>query len=288
MQQPKQLCPKLRPHEADTGDIAARPVEAGDEAEFDRVAAAYEDDRDRRSRRLGCNCRGGVVRGDHCHLTAYQIGCEVGQSIVLVLRPAILDRHVPALDVAGLAQALAECGHKVCSVSRRRAAEEPDHRHRWLLRTRRARPRERCTAERGYELPSSDVDCHLTRLQRDHARCYMGQDSTPQFEICDRLHGGPTAKRLAIFPQCKCPFMALSGGNQGGEFTSAFEGVAEVHGPTASAAFEAYDPQVTCAARDRCTAKWGAPVSPVRGTVHVQERCMENGAVCVERVHETA
>ena len=33
--------------------------------------------------------------------------------------------------------------------------------------------------------------------------------------------------------------MALSGENHGGEFTSAFGGVAEVHGRTASAAFDA-------------------------------------------------
>ena len=70
------------------------------------------------------------MRSDHCHLTAYQIGCEVGQSIVLVLRPAILDRHVLALDVAGFTDALPECGHKKCSLSRRQAAEESDYRHR--------------------------------------------------------------------------------------------------------------------------------------------------------------
>jgi hypothetical protein len=37
------------------------------------------------------------MRSDHRHLTAYQVSCEVGQSIVLVLRPAILDRHILAL-----------------------------------------------------------------------------------------------------------------------------------------------------------------------------------------------
>src|SRR5262249_36282271 len=58
----------------------------------------------------------GVMRSDHRHLTAYQIGCEVWQSIVLVQRPAILDRHVLALDIAGLVNALAKCGHKPCSV----------------------------------------------------------------------------------------------------------------------------------------------------------------------------
>ena len=102
MQEPKPLCPKLHHHEADTGDVATWPVEAGDEAVADRIAAGCEDDRDRRGCGLGRNCRRGVGRSDHCHLTAYQIGCEVGQSIVLVLRPAILDRHILAFDVPGL------------------------------------------------------------------------------------------------------------------------------------------------------------------------------------------
>jgi hypothetical protein len=41
------------------------------------------------------------------------------------------------------------------------------------------------------------------------------------------------------------PVLALSGGSQGGKFTSAFGEVAEVHGPTASAAFDANDPKET-------------------------------------------
>ena len=39
MQQPKLLCPKLRHNEGDAGDVAARPVETGDEAKLNRVAA---------------------------------------------------------------------------------------------------------------------------------------------------------------------------------------------------------------------------------------------------------
>src|SRR5947209_2017287 len=140
MQQSKFLCPKLSDDKRDTGDIAARPVETGDEAELNRVAAAYEDDRDRRSRRLGYDCRGKVMRSDHRHLTAYQIGCEVGQSVVLVLRPAILDRHILALDVAGFTNALPECGQIACTISKRRPAEETDHRHRRPLPPRRNRP----------------------------------------------------------------------------------------------------------------------------------------------------
>src|SRR5262249_30732530 len=94
------------------------------------------------------------MRSDHRHLATYQIGCEVGQSVGLVLRPAILDRHVLALDIAGSAKALAECGQIGCTIDRRRAAEKSDYRHRWLLRARRERPRNRSAAEHCDELAS--------------------------------------------------------------------------------------------------------------------------------------
>ena len=73
-------------------------------------SAAYrEDDRNRRGRRLCRQCRRSAAgRDNHGHLAANQIGRQCRQSIVLALRPAIFDRHVPALDVAGFAQALAE------------------------------------------------------------------------------------------------------------------------------------------------------------------------------------
>ena len=92
------------------------------------------------------------MRSDHRHLTAYQIGCEVGQSVGLVLRPAILDRHILALDVAGFTKALAECGQISCTIDRRRAAKESYHRHHRLLRPRRERPRHGRTAQQRYEL----------------------------------------------------------------------------------------------------------------------------------------
>src|SRR5262249_6145076 len=88
------------------------------------------------------------MRSDHRHLTTYQIGCEVGQSVGLVLRPAILDRHILALDIAGFTKALAECGQIGCTIDRRRAAKESYHRHRALLCARRERPRRRDADER--------------------------------------------------------------------------------------------------------------------------------------------
>jgi hypothetical protein len=71
--------------------------------------------------------------------------------------------------------------------------------------------------------------------------------------------------------------MALSGGSQGGEFTSAFGGVAEVHGRTASAASEAYDPQRSSALKFCCGAQRDTPLPDV-------VRCDPR----IERAHETA
>jgi hypothetical protein len=78
---------------------------------------------------------------------AYQLSCQGGQSIILILRPAILDRHILAFDVPAFADALPKCGHKTCSVGGGRAAEEPDYRRR-MLRARRKRPRGRRAAEK--------------------------------------------------------------------------------------------------------------------------------------------
>ena len=160
MQQPKLLCPKLSNDKRDTGDIAARPVEAGDEAELNRVAAACEDDRDRRSRRLGYNCRGGVTQrspspdGVPDRLRVRAVG-RIG--------PAPSDTRSPHSGPrrSRLHEGLGGMRSKSVHDRRRRAAEEPDHRHRRLLRARRERPRGRRAAEQRDELAASDESCHL-------------------------------------------------------------------------------------------------------------------------------
>src|SRR5262245_28995275 len=65
----------------------------------------------------------------------------------MTLRPAIFNRHVLALDVAGVAKPLSERAHEWCVGVRRSAVEEPDHRHRRLLRARHSRPRRRRAAD---------------------------------------------------------------------------------------------------------------------------------------------
>src|SRR5215510_343221 len=97
------------------------------------------------------------MRSDHRHLTAYQIGCEVGQYVVLVLRPAIFDHNILALDVAGFTKALPECGQIACTIRKRRAAEESDRRHRRLLRARRERPRGRAADQRDELAPPHSI-----------------------------------------------------------------------------------------------------------------------------------
>ena len=90
--------------------VAARPGEAGDKTEPDRVFSDDENDGDRRGRSLGREGRSGTAgRSDHGDLTANQVGRQRRQSIQLIVGPAILDRDVLALDEAGLLQALAEC-----------------------------------------------------------------------------------------------------------------------------------------------------------------------------------
>jgi hypothetical protein len=59
-----------------------------------------------------------------------------------------------AFDVAVLIQAAAECGYQMRALIGRSRAEEPDHRHRRLLRAGGERPRRCCAAKERDELAS--------------------------------------------------------------------------------------------------------------------------------------
>src|SRR5262249_34602844 len=71
------------------------------------------------------------------------------QPIVLPLRPAILDEDVLILDVAELLETSAERGNAIVQLRR---VQKPDYGHRWLLRSRRERPRCCRAAEQRDEL----------------------------------------------------------------------------------------------------------------------------------------
>ena len=91
-------------------------------------------------------------RGDHGDLAANQFRRQRRQAFDLVLGPAIFDRDVLSLDIACVLEALAECAQMFGVALRRLAVEEPNHRHRRLLRARRERPRHHSAAEQRDEL----------------------------------------------------------------------------------------------------------------------------------------
>ena len=104
---------QLTSEKIDACEVAARPVEAGDKTEPDRVVADDEDDRDRRGCRLGRQAA--AIRRPR---RSRRPGGEPGRPPTpaadrLILGPAVLDRDVLALDKAGFLQALAKSAQTV-------------------------------------------------------------------------------------------------------------------------------------------------------------------------------
>jgi hypothetical protein len=102
-----------------------------------------------------------------------QFSGQCPQAIVMAISPTVLNREVPALDQTRFTQALPKPRHTIGVGLSQTGTEETYHRHRRLLTARRDRPRRR-TAERGYEFPPSNVDCHVT-LPRGHAHAMEGR-----------------------------------------------------------------------------------------------------------------
>jgi hypothetical protein len=70
----------------DPRQVSARPGEAGDKTELDRVFADAKDDRDGRGRSFGC--LGGIVAGGRCddgHAPAHEVSHERRKAIELAL-----------------------------------------------------------------------------------------------------------------------------------------------------------------------------------------------------------
>jgi hypothetical protein len=83
--------------------------EAGDEPRRDGIGGdAPHDDRYRAGRVPGSKARRGAGGHDELDLHGDELGRERGQPVVAVLREAVLDDEVLALDVAALAQTLAK------------------------------------------------------------------------------------------------------------------------------------------------------------------------------------
>ncbi len=125
MQELQPLWNQLDDKKGHAGHVATRPGETGDESPRDGIAAAGEDDRDRRGRRLGgADHDVAAARDDHLRLAADQISRQFRQPIIMALRPAEFDRQVAPLDIAGFVQCRAKRGDKRgVRVGRARAQE---------------------------------------------------------------------------------------------------------------------------------------------------------------------
>jgi hypothetical protein len=139
-------------------DVIARPVQARDKSERDRVGADPEDDRNCAGCCLCGECRRtSIDRGYHRYLAANEIGGQLRQSIVLAIRPPIFDTHVPSLDIAGFLETLAERAQQVRMCLRRITVDEPYHWHHQLLSTRDQRPIGRDATDKGDEIAPPHV-----------------------------------------------------------------------------------------------------------------------------------
>ena len=99
-----------------------------------------------------------ATAGDHySQRMASQLGSQTRHPVSLILRPAVFDRSVLAVDVTGLLEALEERREEGRITLRRRAVEESDHRHRRLLRPCHERPRCHRPAEQRDELTPSQI-----------------------------------------------------------------------------------------------------------------------------------
>jgi hypothetical protein len=149
MQEFQLLCHQLTSDNINTRCITARPGEAGDEPEPDRVFVDDKDNGNRRSCRLGRQRRSRASgHRDHRNSSASQIGRQRRQSTDLILGPAVFNHYILTLNNVCRFEALTEYTHTLRHSVRRSGVEEPDHWHRLLLCTRRERPCSRSTKER--------------------------------------------------------------------------------------------------------------------------------------------
>jgi len=110
MQQNEALPPQIGTESSYPSEVSAWPVEAQDKTSPDRVCPGEENDRNRRRSCPSRSYREIGVADEHRHTPVDKFGRQYRQP-ALIGPPAVFNRNVLALDVAGLTQALEECSH---------------------------------------------------------------------------------------------------------------------------------------------------------------------------------
>jgi hypothetical protein len=135
-------------------DIAARPGEARNQTEPDRIFANTEDDGDGRGCSLGGQRRNGAAhREDHGDWPAGKFARQYWQTVELVLGPTVFDHDVLAFDITAFLQTCSKPTQPLSGSIGRQRMHEADHRHCCLLRA--SSQRQRCrTAQSCDEFPT--------------------------------------------------------------------------------------------------------------------------------------
>ena len=102
------FCRHLSDRRRMPGDIATRPRQSRDEAFADRITTESHYDGDRPRCLLGGSYRWGRRGDNHIDFEPNDLRGEIGKSCKFAVRISGLDHKVPPLDVAEVAQALAE------------------------------------------------------------------------------------------------------------------------------------------------------------------------------------
>src|SRR6266536_627927 len=89
--------------------ISTRSVETRNEAKPNGIITDQKDDRNCTGRRPSRGHRR-AIRENRSYPSACQVGRKCRQAVVLIIRPAIIDRNVVTLSIADLFQALLESG----------------------------------------------------------------------------------------------------------------------------------------------------------------------------------
>src|SRR6516225_9359678 len=115
----------MAPRLLKSGEVASGLGQASHKSKLDQITASEKYDRNCRRRGLRRLDRR-AIGDDHAHPATNEIARQVRQSIVTTFRPAVLDCDVASRDMAGFAQALAECAQDGARIpSGRLAVQKP-------------------------------------------------------------------------------------------------------------------------------------------------------------------
>jgi hypothetical protein len=104
----KALAGEFWAEEGRSGDIAAGSRKASNESTTNGIGSGRKDDGDRRGRALGGQRRGRARGYNHINLESNQFGRKSGEPLELSPGISVFNHDIPTLDIAVVAQPLAE------------------------------------------------------------------------------------------------------------------------------------------------------------------------------------